>query len=422
MSIQTAPSTKTPPILTASIARTWRIGFALALGLSQGSSLVMSTEHAGEVGSPNAGSSCSSFVGTPIDPPTDWLARGNCSPLRGLRSLSQKLSEDPSCSAGGIRIRRADESPNLLDWVVTMEDEATGRAIRVLQPPVSGVPPSRGGVTLSPACDDEATRFFVLQPATGELIALARDGRQLWRTSLPGFEPIASHPGFDPQDPDSLLQTIRAGASVAGTVKVSGPYVIASHRTGRLRTIFFFHRSGRLLGHFGPGTATIYRALPPNTLEVLVAPLTDRSTSDFDSVADLTIRDESYESLVRHFIAWCLPLTPHTPLSKMKFCDALPLDSIRFRLGDAYREDLSRIAKRIHDDLGPKGMLKIINASGGAVAELVAHGDPSVATWDEDIYHAYLAAGADVVLEAYLREHPAIEAELTTAESESEHP
>lgn len=352
---------------------------------------------------PRTDTSCVTIAATALHRERGWIRVVNCRPIENWgREYSSRIeSTQETCRIGDVTLSRGKfEVGQTRSYV-----EATGPLGSWRREVPNGeVRLQATGFAASIGCDQFASRFYVGHPWTGEIVAYALDGVELWRRVLPEFKPLS--PGAAPSAALSIADIdtqLDQGAAVGAGLVLAEPFVIAHWRTGKQYYQAVYHRSGLLIGTLGPWRLFPADSPGPRRVVYFSARPDAKTWESPREEVTLEFAEHEIDRFSRHFIAWSLPLAAHTKLNTFKVCAGLPANTIAWRLGDQFDPQLSERAKAIHDRLGPDWFVSTLGRSYGALARLIGAGDPNSTTWEEDLEHAALAAGLDADLVAELQ-------------------
>jgi sulfur carrier protein ThiS len=338
----------------------------------------------------------------------DLIRIVSCAPIEDWDPewLNHFPSRQKECRIGSVTLSRNEFEMGVSGTFASAIGPTTRWESRALG---IGMPLRFSGLRASIGCDETAQRFFVAHPHSGEVEAFTVDGTLLWRKTLPGFLPLTAD--LPPETSLSLTQVeeqLASGRSIGASLTVVEPYIVVSWRQASQHKTAIYHRSGRLIGLLGPWRAIAMAAPGPRRIRFGLSSSDSVRWESPTRQVVLEIIERRTDLLARHFVAWCLPLSPHEKLGRFKICEGLPASTIAWRLGEDYDETLSTLAKATHDRLGISWYMKTLGRSFGALARLIGSGDPTSPTWEQEIERAALAAGLDADFIAELERHEAV--------------
>lgn len=325
----------------------------------------------------------------------DSLSLSDCKTIDPLTVDIRKIKETMrACTLpSGRRIEQEIRSADLTNHGVRILDGTTVVHEFVPEPHATLVG-GGGGVAASLACDAEIDRFYFFHPLVGYLAAYDRDGKLLWRESVPDFVSIESRPVEE--DVNAKMAALHAWASIGVQIQSAGPYVLVEYRTGGLGSRqIVYHRSGRRVGSVGLWDGrTIEPAYGGWTIvsgggnDVRYYVPHERET--------LRIRDASVQSTLEHAFVW---LTPR-PTSRQFGVDCLARqpDELKYWLKDKFDPATAVKARDLLVRRGQEWIDKI--KQGHAVGAAIGTLNPPSEEWQRRLWKAFLEDGLDVQLVA----------------------
>lgn len=324
--------------------------------------------------------------------PASSFAVGPCVKVDpSLFDLRRDVLPPESCAGRGFVVRELRRSNRLDSDIGLSSNDGAQRSIAFGSYSTFDV--QNMGLSAPLACDEQVSRFYFGNAVLGELAAYSADGRELWRHVLPRFVSLEAEKDLSRTD----IQLIRAAFKSHGgrfvRILSSGPYVLAQFSMGENSlTQVVYHRSGTLVGVIGPWDGCAIGTVSPNGFRFAANGVA--SFGRFDAPTEqlnIYIRNDRTDSLVQHFLAWCLPTKPHSQPA-WTICSGLEASAIQFRLGTLYDREHSEIGKQVHDSLGFEFANQMLSRP--HFAARVA-GDPFSESWDRDLLAALLDDGAD---------------------------
>ncbi len=313
--------------------------------------------------------------------PAGSLQIGDCV-LTGRKRIELILGMTTECKLDGAIVRSGVPDGVPGDAGLTIVSDASGKPQRTLVfEPGASLKKSIAEALPLFACDAEAGRIFYANPMLGYVLATDANGKELWRTDLPGFRSVARElEAREDYTPQIGMQRLDTYGSIATKVVASGAYIVVEYRTADRYYQTVFHRSGILIGTIGPWNAVVVGSEKAGWR--VAATLDDQEMAYFFPDRELTLAlvDEGVDALAEHLVA---AVTPKVAAGSYVWtnCPSVVVD-IGELLGDRWRSELAKIALKVRDDMGHDWLASVAARLGkpGSI----------------DVRRALLAAGVDV--------------------------